>query len=70
MLWEILVYYVHLRKVSPSLVITHSKMIEFSSKKTFISSYQQTPIELGLGEGNGTPLQYSCLENPMDKGAW
>ena len=21
----------------------------------------------GLGEGNGTPLQYSCLENPMDE---
>ena len=28
----------------------------------------------GLGrsprEGNGYPLQYSCLENPMDRGAW
>ena len=23
-----------------------------------------------IGEGNGTPLQYSCLENPMDGGAW
>ena len=23
-----------------------------------------------LGEGHGTPLQYSCLENPMDGGAW
>ena len=22
------------------------------------------------GEGNGTPLQYSCVENPMDGGAW
>ena len=22
------------------------------------------------GEGNGYPLQYSCLENPMDRGAW
>ena len=22
------------------------------------------------GEGNGNPLEYSCLENPMDKGAW
>ena len=33
-------------------------------------------VELGVtmsilcGEGNGTPLQYSCLENPMDGGAW
>ena len=25
---------------------------------------------LKFGEGNGTPLQYSCLENPMDRGAW
>ena len=25
---------------------------------------------LYLGEGNGTALQYSCLENPMDGGAW
>ena len=23
-----------------------------------------------LGEGNGNPLQYSCLENPMDRGVW
>ena len=23
-----------------------------------------------LGEGNGNPLQYSCLEKPMDRGAW
>ena len=23
-----------------------------------------------FGEGNGNPLQYSCLENPMDEGAW
>ena len=22
------------------------------------------------GDGNGNPLQYSCLENPMDRGAW
>ena len=22
------------------------------------------------GEGNGNPLQYACLENPMDRGAW
>ena len=27
-------------------------------------------VRLGYGEGNGTPLQYSCLENPMDGGAW
>ena len=27
-------------------------------------------MPLPFGEGSGTPLQYSCLENPMDKGAW
>ena len=27
-------------------------------------------VQLSVGEGNGTPLQYSCLENPMDGGAW
>ena len=26
-------------------------------------------VESLRGEGNGTPLQYSCLENPMDRGA-
>ena len=26
-------------------------------------------LERSLGEGNGNPLQYSCLENPMDKGS-
>ena len=28
------------------------------------------PLYYMTGEGNGTPLQYSCLENPMDGGAW
>ena len=30
-----------------------------------ISGWERCP-----GEGNGNPLQYSCLENPMDRGAW
>ena len=29
-----------------------------------------TNLDSIFGEGNGTPLQYSCLENPMDRGAW
>ena len=32
----------------------------------FYSRYLRTDS----GEGNGTPLQYSCLENPMDGGTW
>ena len=37
-----------------------------------IHNYIQIQLALGLfsGEGDGTPLQYSCLENPMDEGAW
>ena len=27
-------------------------------------------IDWEFGEGHGNPLQYSCLENPMDRGAW
>ena len=27
-------------------------------------------VDVFLGEGNGNPLQSSCLENPMGKGAW
>ena len=27
-------------------------------------------LERSPGEGNGSPLQYRCLENPMDRGAW
>ena len=27
-------------------------------------------LERSPGEGNGNPLHYSCLENPMDGGAW
>ena len=27
-------------------------------------------LERSPGVGNGNPLQYSCLDNPMDRGAW
>ena len=33
-------------------------------------SVLNTVVCICHGEGNGTPLQYSCLENPMDGGAW
>ena len=37
-----------------------------------LNKYKQSCNDLSgtIGEGNGTPLQYSCLENPMDRGAW
>ena len=33
-------------------------------------SLEKTLMLGKIGEGNGTPLQYSCLENPTDRGAW
>ena len=39
-------------------------MGEFNSDEHYIYYCGQE------GEGNGTPLHYSCLENPMDGGAW
>ena len=40
-----------------------------------LPAMQETQVQsLGgedpLGEGNGNPLQYSCLENPMDRALW
>ena len=32
--------------------------------------YKISKFHPPVGEGNGTPLQHSCLENPMDGGAW
>ena len=40
-----------------------------SKHKTFFSLHLRSPATK-CGEGNGTRLQYSCLENPMDGGAW
>ena len=42
-----------------------SDYMEFCQQNN-VSAFQYTVI----GEGNGTPLQYSCLENPMAGGAW
>ena len=41
-----------------------SRMSVVSSQTCFLGSRTH------FGEGNGNPLQYSCLENPMDGGAW
>ena len=44
------------------------------TKRTFVGKVMSLLFNmlsrLVIGEGNGTPLQYSCLENPMDGGAW
>ena len=47
-------------------------MINLDSIFKSIDITVPTKVQLvkAIGEGNGTPLQYSCLENPMDGGAW
>ena len=40
------------------------------SHKFFLTCVPLGTTPLAFEEGNGTPLQYSCLENPMDGGAW
>ena len=41
------------------------------SCECYYSSIEKEQIlAIAMGEGNGNPLQYSCLENPVDRGAW
>ena len=54
---------------SPSAVILEPKKIK-SVTIPIVSPPICHEVMGPDGEGNGTPLQYSCLENPMDGGAW
>ena len=42
----------------------------FHVKMGSIKARNRMDLTEAEGEGNGTPLQYSCLENPMNRGAW
>ena len=52
------------------------KRTSLVARKCKVSAYNAGDPGLILGsdgssgEGNGNPFQYSCLENPMDRGAW
>ena len=50
------------------------KMKMKTAMKYYYTSIKMAKIKRSVirsvGEGNGTPLQYSCLESPMDGGAW
>ena len=48
-----------------SLVAQRLKRLLAMQETGFNPGSERSP-----GEGNGNPLQYSCLENPMDRGAW
>ena len=57
-----MVLYSHLFQNFPQFVVIHTV-------KGF-GIVNKAEVDVFLGEGNGTPLQYSCQENPMDGGAW
>ena len=42
--------------------------LDKGSQEAQTASYEY--LRYNVGEGSGNPLQYSCLENPMDGGAW
>ena len=65
------VFYTHLHKSLSSLSIhgPSLQVLQFQLLPLCPPANCRSP-GLSLGEGNGTPLQYSCLENPMDGGAW
>ena len=47
---------------------THLPMLDTSANAKDVGSIPES--ERSPGKGNGNPLQYSCLRNPMDRGAW
>jgi len=47
-----------------TILLTEGQRLE-----SYLSSPHKQKVDTS-GEGNGNPLQYSCLENPMDRGAW
>ena len=58
---------------SLSAVILEPRKIKYAAILIVSSLICHEVMGLGaviFGEGNGNPLQYSCLENPMDGGVW
>ena len=51
-------------------VVTHLEPAILECEVKWVLASITTKLVEVIGEGNGTPLQYSCLENPMDGGAW
>ena len=66
--------------IPPSPSPTESKRLFYTSVSLLLSRIQDYCYHLSkfhiyalvycIGEGNGNPLQCSCLENPRDRGAW
>ena len=60
-----------LKSTRPSLSIQFMSLHEVKASACNAGDLGSIPgLGRSPGEGNGNPLQYSCLENPMDGGAW
>ena len=57
-------------KITMNSHLTYFMMAILKNKKCFRKVQAKKGTLYFIREGNGTPLQYSCLENPMDGGAW
>ena len=47
-----------------------SEKVCYAAKASWYKFQEKIPCHPNNGESNGTPLQYFCLENPKDGGAW
>ena len=50
--------------------VQHRELYSIPWEKNILEKDIWKNVYMCVGEGNGNPLQYYCLENPMDRGAW
>ena len=69
--------YLQRRKWQPTLVFLPRESVDRGAWWAAVYGVAESPTRLKrltmhacIGEGNGNPLQYSCLENPRNRGAW
>ena len=60
----------HIQRIMLIISLLLIRKIETTKKYINRGLFKFMILHTQIGEGNGTPLQYSCLENPMDGGAW
>ena len=73
MSWMVLENRYRRQNVKDAVLLTFGFLHSSDGKESACSEGDPGSIpgsEQSLGEGNGNPLQYSCLENPMNRGAW
>ena len=63
------ILFLHIRWFSGSMILCHILFVNIILERSFSVFIKMIHLRM-FDEGNGTPLQYSCLENPQDGGAW